>query len=343
VAPPFSLALKDPVPTIFGSSDYWDFPTNKFPNPGWTGRVHRGSPWQTVYLKPPDTNSWVNLWQTWTGNPQIVTNLGQFSTNMILPSKAVFYAGGGGVATPFVTFTNGLAVYDAYLSQPASDGHLLDLFSTAFDANASRGRLSINQTNLAAWSAVLSGVIALTNGGVLPDAYGNTPIVIPPAGVYNPAAPTNALPPVVQIVNAINAARANFPNNCFQRLGDLLTVPALTVASPFLNLTYTAGLAPPISDAAMERIPQQILGLLKADSTPRFVIYSFGQTLKPANHSRVTSGPFFGLVTNYQITAEVATKTVVRFDGVQPYLYGTPPGITNLHPVIESFNVLPSD
>jgi len=65
--------------------------------------------------------------------------------------------------------------------------------------------------------------------------------------------------------------------------------------------------------------------------------------LKPAPRSIVTSGPFFGLCTNYQITAEMATRTVVRFEGIQPYQSGRPSAITNLHPVIESFNVLPAD
>src|SRR5262249_28094477 len=44
----FNLAVKDPLVT---RSDDWQFPTNKFPNIGWLGRVHRGTPWQTVYLK----------------------------------------------------------------------------------------------------------------------------------------------------------------------------------------------------------------------------------------------------------------------------------------------------
>ena len=43
-----NLAIKDPLIT---QSDDWDFPTNKYPNVGWLGRVHRGTPWQTVYLK----------------------------------------------------------------------------------------------------------------------------------------------------------------------------------------------------------------------------------------------------------------------------------------------------
>ena len=32
-------------------SDNWNFPTNKYPTVGWLGRVHRGTPWQTVYFK----------------------------------------------------------------------------------------------------------------------------------------------------------------------------------------------------------------------------------------------------------------------------------------------------
>jgi hypothetical protein len=55
----------------------------------------------------------------------------------------------------------------------------------------------------------------------------------------------------------------------------------------------------------------------------------------------VKSGPFAGLCTNYQVVAESATRTVVRFEGVDPN-HGTN-AITSLHPVIESFNVLPPD
>jgi hypothetical protein len=73
------------------------------------------------------------------------------------------------------------------------------------------------------------------------------------------------------------------------------------------------------------------------------VIYSYGQALKPATRSRVTSGAFFGLCTNYQITAEVATRAVVRFEGVPPYQFGTNFTIGTLHPVIESYSVLPPE
>ncbi|HVM47483.1 MAG TPA: hypothetical protein VMU04_05615 [Candidatus Acidoferrum sp.] len=357
----FDSRFKDPVAANVGNSDAWDFPTNKFPNPGWLGRVHRGTPWQTVYLKStplPLTGDLrlPGIWTNWTGNTMTVTNYGQFATNM--PQWIAGAVGNGVGAVQFVT-TNQWA-FDAFSTEPTNDWRLVDLFSTAFDANATRGRLSINQTNLAAWSSVLSGVLALTNTGV--DGNGNglvSPWVIPPAGYYDPTLPaSNSWPAIARIVNGINRARANtnnalppvFPNQVFHRLGDILAVPELTMASPFLspnpvptpfNDNFPPN--PPLSDAAVERLPQQILGLLKCDQTPRVVIYSYGQALKPANHSKMTSGPFFGLVTNYQITAEVATRSVVRFDGVPPYLYGAVPAITNLHPVIESFTVLPPD
>jgi hypothetical protein len=85
----------------------------------------------------------------------------------------------------------------------------------------------------------------------------------------------------------------------------------------------------------VERIPQQILGLLHGgEQPPRFVVYSYGQALKPAPRSfYMGGGPFFGLCTNYQITAEVATRAVVRVEGAP----------TKPRTVIESFSVLPPD
>jgi hypothetical protein len=82
-----------------------------------------------------------------------------------------------------------------------------------------------------------------------------------------------------------------------------------------------------------ERLPQQVLGLLKGGEQPRFVIYAYGQALKPANNSIVTGGPYLGLCTNYQITAEVAIRAVVRIEGAT----------NNPRAVTESFDVLPPD
>jgi hypothetical protein len=332
-APVYELRVKDPVAGLQGRSDDWGFPTNKLPNVGWLGRVHRGTPWQTVYLKSGSMD--LPSWQKWTGNGQIAANVGQISPNLVP------------VATNLNAIPLNSLVADAYFTHPTNDWHILDLFTAALSDNATRGQLSINQTNLAAWSAVLSGVIAFTNtalvgpaGNQILDANGRrmpTPLTIQPAGAYNPNDPT----PVARIVYGINRTRANtnvflpvFRNQSFQTVGDILAVPELTVASPFINTNL-----PPtdpnyaLSDAVCERIPQQILGLLKCDHTPRFVVYAFGQTLKPANHSIVPSGLFTGLCTNYQIMAEAATRAVVRVDGAP----------TSPHIVVESFNVLPPD
>jgi hypothetical protein len=309
------LQLKDPMIT---RSDDWEFLNNKFPNAGWLGRIHRGTPWQTVYLKSPSL-PWTN-WQNWSGDLQMVTNYGQISTNLVPLSNPP---------------TN--AIMDAYFSHPTNDWALLDLFTTAFNENASHGLLSVNQTNLAAWSAVLGGVIALTNTLSDADLAGSrplkpqfAPVAVQPAGVYDPASP----PPLARIWKAINDTRwTNSPSHSFSKLGDILQVPELTVASPFLNTSSQNVLNRGITDAAYERLPQQILGLTKADQTPRFLIYAWGQTLEPADRSIITSGPYLGLCTNYQVTAEVAVRAVVRVEGAP----------ANPHVVVEAYNVLPPD
>ena len=58
----------------------------------------------------------------------------------------------------------------------------------------------------------------------------------------------------------------------------------------------------------------------------------YGQTLKPTR-SMVMNGPFYGMYTNYQITAEVATRAVMRVEGAP----------TNSHVVVENYNILPPD
>ncbi len=202
----FIMAIKDP--SVRGSDD-WDFPTNKFPNVGWLGRVHRGTPWQTVYMKSSGIDT--NTWTQWTGDNQ-------------------FWPGDTNNLTPDINF-----------NYPTDDRMLFDVFTTAPNDNATRGQLSVNQTNLAAWSAVLSGVVVLTNDPTTSTVGWTT---IGPAGVYNSALSlaqqTNVL---ARIWQGINAARGNtnlaagpvFPGGVFPRLGDVLAAPQLSDASPFLN------------------------------------------------------------------------------------------------------------
>src|SRR5207249_5693594 len=139
------------------------------------------------------------------------------------------------------------------------------------------------------------------------------------------------------IVSNINATRLQMPNQAFPDLGSVLASPALTTNSPYLNLSPDQTQYG-IRDEVYERIPQQILSLLKEDE-PYVVIYAFGQSLRPAENSIVrTPGPYRGLCTNYQVTGEMATKTAVRIEEIrqpnQPLRYKS---------IVESYNVLPSD
>ena len=97
--------------------------------------------------------------------------------------------------------------------------------------------------------------------------------------------------------------------------------------SPYLNWTNSIVYQLGLDDFAVERIPQQVLSLLKADE-PRVTIYSYGQSLRPAEGSlRTDPNPIrlLNLCTNYQITGEFAAKRVIRFDG----------SLTNLNAVVE--------
>lgn len=280
----FDMAYKDPGIT---RSDDWNFPTNfstRFVNLGHLGRVHRGTPWQTVYLKSASAAI-----GTVVSRMESAKNWGAWAGNV-----------------------------DTY---PSKDRNLFDLFTTAINDNAAHGLMGVNQTNIASWSALLSGVPILENNSKQP---------IPKLAFVQPS--STELKQVLvgytnnqtgEIVAGVLQTLTNnvlAPGGYFAGLGGILATPTLSDHSPFLYIPktsaqWTAPQARTITDEVVERLPQQVLSLLKADE-PQFTVYSFAQTLKPAQNSLVTSpGPFFGLCTNYQVTSEYATKTILRFDG----------------------------
>jgi hypothetical protein len=275
--------FKDP---LIRQSDDWEFPTNKFPNIGWIGRVHRGSPWQTIYLKADIAPS--NTWFRWGGN---------------------------------------------HGTHPTNDWNFVEAFTVAPNDNAARGLLAVNQTNLAAWSAVLNGVRILlpTN-----DLGGTEPILIGP----KPAPPiaTNLVAGIVEGINRVRHWETNLvPGGrglpLFQRMGRLLATPELTFGSSTATNrdgTWTRWLTYVPRDEVLECIPQQVLSLVKEDE-PRFAVYAFGQALREAPRSvYLGSGTFHRLCTNYQVTAEFASKSIIRITG--------PP--TNPRAVVESYKEL---
>jgi hypothetical protein len=337
---PWNLTYMDPLVRI---SDNWDFPANKLPTVGWLGRVHRGTPWQTIYLKASDVlkevqssgpNNYLvgtNTWVQWTGNSQLT--YGQY--------------------------------FDAANTAPVQDRLLFDLFTTAVNDNATRGTLSVNQDHLAAWSAVFSGVVALSNNldniqAVNAVQFQNPPPSYSGTNIIQPAGPAWTNSPLYQLVNGINQTRATFRNadglaGTFEHLGDILSVPQFTEQSPFLDVANIAQLQKGISDEMYEWLPQQTMSLLRGGGSPRYVIYCYGQALKPAPNSIQNSGPFFGMITNYQVVSEIATRAVVRFnstvtnvitftnDAFNNIYWYSVPVVTNNNAVIENFNILPPD
>jgi hypothetical protein len=224
-------------------------------------------------------------------------------------------------------------VIDAGNTVPVQDRLLFDLFTTAPNDNATRGQLSVNVAsqnsfNLAAWSALFSGMV------VPPTSPTNTYSVISPAG----AAFTGS--PLGKLVQGINNTRANkklFSQQVFTHKGDILATPEFTEKSPFLDLSKTNY----NSDEMYEWLPQQAMSLLGAPSAPRYVIYGYGQALKPAINGIVNSSSTlpsglnpFGMITNYQVVTESAVRAVIRVEGAN-----TP----SPHIIIESINRLPPD
>ena len=324
------------------NSEDWEFPMQKLPNVGWLGRIHRGTPWQTIYLKSQ------------------------------IASEDDWRDASRGRAWMIET-------------HPTNDWRLVDVFSTAPNDIAARGRLSINQTNLAAWSAVFSGI------GVGRLYESNTaigPIAMPVDEIFQPAsadavAAAAGRPSAMELVVAgINAHRATLSNGMFRTLGEFLSTPVLTDQSPFLQLPYTdqysvnhlySPVDSMITDFEMERIPAQILSLVTVGE-PRFVIYAWGQALQPAPYgvaynankevvinaaghpqiepSSILTSPLGGLFKycgNYQVTAEVATRTVMRIEADANRLDQSitdpndPRSFVRPRAVVESFNILPNE
>ncbi len=344
----YDIAYKD---SMIQSVNDWVFPVGKLASLGQLGRIHRGTPWQTIYMKAamPAGPS--------TRDARLAFDRNQ---RFVAPSIAGRFgrpAPGPGPQKQWMAWAG-----NAY-TRPENDWLIFDLFTTALNENSAKGLMPVNNTNQAAWSAVLSGVPVISDSNVrLSETSGH----------LNADTTTPAIQPgstqLAAMVTSINETRASESRlgSRFLHVGEVFGAPALTAGdnefvpsdsvayqkrgqSPYLatfNPVFAAGVRPGgsdplvarVPDEVLERIPQQIVGLLRQDE-PKFVIYAYGQSLKPAPGSILTApGVFFGLCTNYIITGEFATRTVVRFDG-SPVNTGD---TTNaLKAVVEDHRILP--
>jgi hypothetical protein len=231
----YDWRVKDPM---VQQSDDWNFPSRESLSFEWLGRVHRGTPWQSVFLKP--SNQTVGQWLNWNNDNVLITN------------------GNNGVI-------------DAAFSHPTNDWRIANLWARWLNTNDLTGLLSINNPDTDAWAARLDGFTALTNST---------------SGELDSITINSNSPQAESIAQAIQTARANtnsmsgivFPMQVFREPGDVLATPQLSIGSPFLNTNGFPNVnlngnaaANGITDATLEKIPTQLLPLLRADSFGKIV------------------------------------------------------------------------
>ena len=224
---PYNLAYKDPSVM---SADSWAFPTNESLNASWLGQVHRGTPWQTIFLKSTNILSLVDVpfltgfatWQLWTGD---------------------------------------LNPADAASMAPAQDWHVASLLASLFNTNTSNyaSLFSVNDGNSSDWDNLLNGMTVLTND--LNDFV----IEFTHMPQFTTIAISSNSTQAATIASAIESTRGALPLQLFTDKGDIFSVPQLSDASPYLNVDL-AQVQHGISDQAYEAIPSQLLPLLRTDS-----------------------------------------------------------------------------
>jgi hypothetical protein len=198
----YQVSVKDPMIT---RSDDWDFPTNQILGVGWVGRVHRGTPWQTLFLKSTNILQTFGLnvgqltWEFWTGN------------NIFRPDLA-----------PPDTL-----VPDAVFTAPTNDWHLVSLLNIFFNPNAPQQLATPNQSSIQSWEALLEGMTVLTN-------VSQTEL--------DPLTMSSNSPQAAIIAQAILDNRSSQPGQLFQNAGDLLATPELSIASPWLSPSNAASI-----------------------------------------------------------------------------------------------------
>lgn len=198
--PPRQIAAKDPMVT---RPDAWAFPTNQPLSIGWVGQVHRGTPWQTIFLKSPNIllqtpSVYQNFvtWQIWTGNSWVWAT----------------WPGGNGM------------VPDAFFTLPTNDWRMVTQLACLFNTNTPYALASANQTSIAGWTSLLDGLTVFTN---------------PVWGELDPLVMSADSPQAGVIAAGLLAARSSQPSQVFLDPSAILATSELSAASPWLNVSNT--------------------------------------------------------------------------------------------------------
>jgi hypothetical protein len=164
-------------------------------------------------------------------------------------------------------------VNEAQLTMPTNHWRVGSLIVSMLKTNDPHHLFSLNQPNPDAWLGVLDGLTVMTNAGALQ---------------FDTLVMSSNSPQAAIIGTALDGIRASQPNQYFHDVGDILATPELSTASPWLNTS--SGVNSGITDEAYEKIPAQLIPLLRQDSV--------------------------GVITKADGTLEV------RFSGIDGYPYG---------------------
>jgi hypothetical protein len=380
-------SIKDPGVGLYASNAPhldWRFPDisrGPIENIGWLGQVHRGTPWQTLYLKskiPGSVNvisindatgeavtatahnlagrEFVELSGTKPATWENVGNVGEVkgeaqvtgpNTFMLLDAagnalqgldgnRAVY--GTPGLLTVSSTWANWAGSAD---TMPANDRRLLEPLAVGGGISV-RGRFSVNNDSRAAWSAALCGlsvplrnVFLNGNSKIQRRIIGaNDPNISPYPFQDQSGFPRTEYPADrdaridltdgswVQIVSGINAARGT---NTFTRVTDVLATPQLTDRSPYLPVAWRHVSMPGFQDELdLERIPMQLLSLLRVDDQPLYETYIYAEKLRPAlrvnahGYSGAAISPD-GTILNYEVASQTMRRVVYELSGAQAW------------------------
>jgi hypothetical protein len=227
-----NYSCKDPLAY---SSDSWNFPTNLMQSLAGLGQVHRGTSWQTVYLKDADL-------------------LGAYTVT----GATTNYVG----TNTWMQWTGDLNANDAALMAPVSDWRLAGLLMSLLNTNDPTQLFSVNDSNVADWQNLLNGMVVYSNSASV--VFPTTPLQ------FTTFIMASNSPQASAIATAIVQMGASQSRPPFYSIGDILTTSALTAQSPFLNLgSMSFGqqqMNYGISDFEYEAIPSQLLPLLRPDS-----------------------------------------------------------------------------
>lgn len=222
-------------------SDNWNFPSGNGLPLNTLGQIHRGTPWQTIYLKADNILTEIN------------------------PVNSVY----GNVGTnTWMIWTGDLDANDAAAMAPVQDWQLVSLLADLMNTNDLTTLFSVNNPDPNAWQGLLDGFTALTNTATMPEYLGTQ---------YSPLTVSSNSVQAMTIANAIESIRNSQPGQIFADIGDIFGTLQLSEASPFLNtnaIYSTNGKVINgsqqqlygIGDEAYEILPSQLLPMLRADS-----------------------------------------------------------------------------